>query len=95
LGIPLLQRVSGSPYLWDMPNTTAPIRSTEEVARTIGENIKSALTVRGRNLEWLAGEIGIDVQSILKAFASHVDMWLILDASFFLEVSPDSLIEAR
>jgi hypothetical protein len=78
-----------------MPNTTAPQRSTEEVASTIGENVRSILSGRGRNLEWLAAEIGIDVQSILKAFATKVESGLLFDLSFYLEVSPTSLYEAR
>jgi len=77
-----------------MTSTEVPLRSTEEVARTIGNNIKAALAEQGRNLEWLAGEIGIDVQSILKAFATEVPLWLTLDASFFLEIAPDRLIGA-
>ena len=76
-----------------MTNTTVPLRSTEEVARTVGDNIKAVLAERGHSLEWLAGEIGIDVQTILKAFSSHVPLWLTLDASAYLEVAPDALLE--
>lgn len=91
--IHLLLYVRGSPYLWDMPKTAAPITSSE-VAQRVGDNIKSILTERGQNLEWLAGEIGIDVQTILKAFSTEVPLWLTLDASFYLEVAPDVLIGA-
>ncbi|SIN72461.1 hypothetical protein [Agromyces cerinus] len=77
-----------------MTNTTVPLRSTEEAARTIGNNIKAILAERGHSLEWLAGEIGIDVQTILKAFSTQVPAWLTLDASFYLEVAPDVLIGA-
>ena len=45
-------------------------------------------------MEWLAGEIGVDVQTILRAFASEVPLWLTLDVSFCLEVAPDVLIGA-
>lgn len=77
-----------------MTSTAVPIRSTEEVARTVGDNINRILAERGRNLEWLAGEIGIDVHTFLKAFNAGVPVWLTLDASFFLEVAPDVLIGA-
>ncbi len=93
LGIHLLLYVSGSPYLWDMPKTTAPITSPE-VAQRVGDNIKNILTERGLTIDWLAGEIGIDTQTILKAFSSEVPLWLTLDASFYLEVAPDVLIGA-
>ena len=76
-----------------MTNAAVPLRSTEEVARTVGRNTKSILAGRGRTLEWLASEIGISVDSILKAFGSHVDTWLVLDLSFYLEVAPDALLE--
>ena len=76
-----------------MTSTAVPFRSTEEVARTIRDNINRILTERGRNLEWLAAEIGIDTHSILKAFANEVPLWLTLDASFYLEVAPDRLTE--
>ena len=76
-----------------MTNTTVPLRSTEEAARTVGNNIKAALAERGHSLEWLAGEIGIDVQSILKAFSTVVPVWLTLDAAFYLNVPADRLLE--
>lgn len=77
-----------------MTNSTVPLRSTEEAARTVGNSIKAILAERGHSLEWLAGEIGIDVQTILKAFSTEVPVWLTLDASFYLEVAPDVLIGA-
>ena len=77
-----------------MPNTQTPQRSGEDVASTIGDNTRTILASRGKNLEWLAAEIGIDVHSILKAFASHVDTGLLFDLAFYLEVAPDVLIGA-
>lgn len=78
-----------------MTNAAVPLRSTEEVARTIGNNIQAALKERGHDLTWLAGEIGIDPHTILRHFGSEVPSWLILEASYYLEVAPDSLVEAR
>jgi hypothetical protein len=78
-----------------MTNTAVPLRSTEEVARSIGNNIKSILSEQGRNLEWLADEIGISVQTILNQFGSKVEGWLTLDAAFYLNVSVDRILEAR
>jgi hypothetical protein len=95
LGIPLLRIISGSPYLWDMPNTPAPQSTSEEVARRIEINTKSILAEQGRDLDWLASEVGISVFTILKAFRSRVDTWLLFDLSFYLNVSPDRLIEVR
>ena len=73
-----------------MTNHKVPRITSSEVA----DNIKSILTERGRTLEWLAGEIGIDVQTILKAFGSKVPIWLTLDAANCLEVAPDVLVGA-
>ena len=78
-----------------MPNTTAPEITSYEVAQRVGANTKALLSVKGRNLDWLASEIGISVDSILKAFGTRVDTWLLFDLSFYLEVAPDSLLEAR
>ena len=78
-----------------MPKTTAPQRSSEEVASTIGENIKTTLAEQGRNLDWLAGQMDVTTHSILKAFATRVDMWLIFDASYYLDVPADRLIGAN
>ena len=78
-----------------MPNTTVPQRSSEDVASTIGNNTRSILSDRGLNLEWLAAEIGIDVHTILRAFSEKVETGLLFDLAFYLEVAPDSLIEAR
>ena len=77
-----------------MPNTAVPLRSTEEVASDIGNNTRTILSARGLNLEWLAAEIGIDVHSILKAFATKVETGLLFDLAFYLEVAPDRLIGA-
>ena len=74
-----------------MPNMTAPLTSTE-VAQRVGDNTKTILAERGRNLEWLAAEIGIDVTSILRAFSERVETWLLFDLAFYLEVAPDRLI---
>lgn len=74
-----------------MTNHKVPrIITSSEVA----DNIKSILNERGRTLEWLAGEIGIDVQSILKAFSAKVPIWLTIDAATVLEVAPDVLVGA-
>ena len=75
-----------------MTNTAVPLRSTEEVARTVGRNTKSILAGRGRTLEWLASEIGISTDRILRAFGERVDTWLLFDLSFYLEVAPDTLL---
>lgn len=74
-----------------MTNHKVPriITSTE-----VADNIKSILNERGRTLEWLAGEIGIDVQTILKAFSAKVPIWLTIDAATVLEVAPDVLVGA-
>ena len=77
-----------------MTNTAVPIRSTEEVARTIGINVQTILKEQGRNLDWLAGELDISSHTILKAFAVRVETWLLFDLSFYLEVAPDRLIGA-
>jgi len=76
-----------------MTNTTAPQFTSEEVARRVGINTKALLALRKRNLDWLASEIGISVDSILKAFGSRVETWLLFDLSFYLEVAPDALLE--
>ena len=76
-----------------MPNNTAPLTSSE-VAQRVGENTNTILRERGLNLTWLANEIGIDVQTILKAFTSKVGTGLLFDLAFFLEVAPDRLIGA-
>jgi hypothetical protein len=78
-----------------MPNTPAPQSTSEEVARRIEINTKSILAEQGRDLDWLASEVGISVFTILKAFRSRVDTWLLFDLSFYLNVSPDRLIEVR
>ena len=78
-----------------MTNTAVPLRSTEEVARTVGNNIKTVLAERGRNLDWLAGELDISAATILKAFSECVPMWLVFDASYYLDVPADRLIGAR
>jgi len=77
-----------------MPNNTVPLRSPEEAASIIGKNIRALLADQGRDLEWLANEIGISVHSMLKAFAERVEMWMIFDASFYLGVAPDVLTGA-
>ncbi|MDR6907515.1 hypothetical protein J2X63_003223 [Agromyces sp. 3263] len=77
-----------------MTNTAVPLRSTEEVARTVGTNTKALLAERGRNMDWLAAEIGISPHTILKAFGERVDTWLLFDLAFYLEVAPDALIGA-
>ena len=77
-----------------MTNTAVPIRSTEEVARTIGINVQTILKEQGRNLDWLAGELDISSHTILKAFTERVETWLLFDLSFYLEVAPDRLIGA-
>ena len=69
-----------------MNNTIPPLHTSEEVAHRVGDNIRSILAEQGRNLEWLAAEIGIDVQSILKQFSEKVQLWLALDASVYLNV---------
>lgn len=77
-----------------MPNTTAPQRSSEDVASTIGDNTRTILADRGLNLEWLANEIGINVHTILRAFSERVETGLLFDIAFYLEVAPDRLIGA-
>ena len=69
-----------------MTNTAVPLRSTEEVASDIGNNIRQILSEQGHNLEWLAGEIGIGVHTILAQFAEKVELWLVLDAAVYLNV---------
>ena len=76
-----------------MTNTGVPLRSSEDVARSIGNNIKSVLSEQSHDLEWLAAEIGIDVQTILTQFSSTVEGWLTLDAAFYLNVPADRLLE--
>ena len=78
-----------------MPNTTVPLRSTEEVARTVGNNIQTVLAERGRNMDWLANEMDVSVFTILKAFSECVPMWLVFDAAYYLDVPADRLIGAR
>ena len=78
-----------------MPNTTVPLRSSEEVARTVGNNIQAVLAERGRNLDWLAGELDVNTATILKAFTECVPMWLVFDASYHLDVPADRLIGAN
>ena len=78
-----------------MPNTTVPLRSTEEVARTVGNNIQAILAEQGRDLTWLADEIGVSTHSILKQFSEKVEWWLTLDAAIYLEVSVERILEAR
>ena len=75
-------------------HNTVPLRSPEEVASDIGKNVRVSLASRGLTLEWLAAEIGIDVSSILAAFSTRVDTWLLFDLAFYLEVAPDSLLGA-
>lgn len=58
----------------------------------MGDNTKTILAERGLNLDWVAAEIGIDVQTILKAFSDRVEMWLLFDISGALEVAPDALL---
>ena len=77
-----------------MTNTSTPLRSSKEVASAIAGNTRSILAGRGLNLEWLAAEIGIDVQTILKAFSERVETGLLFDLAFYLEVAPDRLIGA-
>ena len=74
-----------------MPNITAPLTSSE-VAQRVGDNTKTILHDRGLNLEWLAGEIGIGVHAILKAFSERVETWLLFDLAFYLQVPAHVLI---
>jgi hypothetical protein len=74
-------------------HNTVPLRSPEEVASNIGKNVRTIVAEKGLPLEWLACEIGIDVSSILKAFATRVETWMLFDLAFYLEVAPDRLLE--
>ena len=93
MGIPLLWRIRGSTYLWDMPKTTAPQITSSEVAQRVGDNTNSILAERGLTLEWVAGEIGIDAQAIRDAFLDRVEVGLLFGLAGALEIAPDSLIE--
>ena len=73
-----------------MTNHKVPRITSSEVAG----NIKNILNERGRTIEWLAGEIGVDPKSIHEALKSKVPIWLTLDTATFLEVSPEVLVGA-
>jgi hypothetical protein len=68
-----------------MPNITAP-HTSEEVAQRVGDNIRTILAEQGHDLVWLAAEIGIDVQAILKQFTTELEWWLTLESAIILNV---------
>jgi hypothetical protein len=78
-----------------MPNITTPLTSAE-VAQRVGDNIRTILAEQGHDLVWLAAEIGIDVQAILKQFTTELEWWLTLESAIILNVPvPRILGDAR
>jgi hypothetical protein len=77
-----------------MPNITAP-HTSEEVAQRVGDNIRTILAEQGHDLVWLAAEIGIDVQEILKQFSEKVEWWLTLESAIILNVPVPRILGDR
>jgi len=72
---------------------TNAIRATPEVATTAGGNVRRHLASQGRDLNWLADEIGISVHGLLTALSERLSLGLLFDIAEVLQVRPDSLIE--
>ena len=72
---------------------TVPPQTSTEVAHKVGANVRRVLGTQGRDLTWLADEIGITVDGILRAFTERVPFGLIFDMAEALSVRPDTLID--
>ena len=75
-----------------MTNTQIP-RSSAEVASAAGANIRRELQNQGHDVTWLAGELGVSVNGLLKAFSEKMPFGLLFDIAELLRVRPDHLIE--
>lgn len=74
---------------------TNNIRATPEVATTAGGHVRRHLASQGRDLNWLAGEIGVSVHGLLIALSERLSMGLLFDIAEVLQVRPDSLLEVE
>lgn len=63
------------------------------VALIIGRNVRTVLEAQGRNLDWLADQIDISAQTILRHFTEGVPAWLTLDMANVLDVDAGALLE--
>lgn len=72
---------------------TATPETSSEVAHKVGANVRRVLGSQGRDLTWLANEIGITVDGILRAFTERVPFGLLFDMADAMNVRPDSLLE--
>ena len=72
---------------------TVPPQTSSEVAHKVGTNVRRVLGTQGRDLTWLADQIGVTVDGILRAFTERVPFGLIFDMAEAMQVRPDTLIE--
>lgn len=76
-----------------MTSTADFPQGSAEVAHRTGVNIRRTLNAEGHDVTWLADELGVSVDGLLKAFSERMPFGLLFDIADALRVRPDSLLE--
>jgi lambda repressor-like predicted transcriptional regulator len=74
-----------------MNNTPPSLTTSEEVARAAGSTIQQELRSQGHTLEWLADEVGVTVDTLLKGFTELLPYALLMDIAEVLGVRTEQL----